>query len=133
MPKPEVTKISIRLLEKMSDGSVVLKPSVHEYYDFLIWKPELDALMKDSPKEKIFHHLAQQNNKNFMEFLMLELGFDSGYLASVYVDDYDVEFSYVEAAYFEDTYMWNSIRCRYDEEIGMLSEFDYYPCSLTDD
>ena len=131
MPKPGVTKISIRLLEKKDNGNIVLSPSNLEYFDFLIRKSELDELMKDSPKERIFEHLAQQFNKSFMEFLMLELNVDSVYLASVYVDDYDVEFSYVENAYMEDTYLNGSIKCTYDEEVGMLSDFDYYPYGLT--
>ena len=131
MPKPGVTKISIRLLEKKSDGSIVLVTGADGYYDFLIKKSELDELMKDSPKEKIFYHLAQQYNRSFMEFLMLELDFDSGYLASVYVDDYDVEFSYVESVYMDNTYLSDSIEFRYAEEVGMLSDFDYYPYGLT--
>lgn len=131
MPKPGVTKISIRLLEKKDNGNIVLSPSNLEYFDFLIRKSELDELMKDSPKERIFEHLAQQFNRSFMEFLMLELNVDSVYLASVYVDDYDVEFSYVENAYMEDTYLNGSIKCTYDEEVGMLSDFDYYPYGLT--
>ena len=131
MPRPGVTKISIRLLEKKDNGNIVLSPSNLEYFDFLIRKSELDELMKDSPKERIFEHLAQQFNRSFMEFLMLELNVDSVYLASVYVDDYDVEFSYVENAYMEDTYLNGSIKCTYDEEVGMLSDFDYYPYGLT--
>ena len=131
MPKPGVTKISIRLLEKKSDGSIVLVTGADGYYDFLIKKSELDELMKDSPKESIFYHLAQQYNRSFMEFLMLELDFDSGYLASVYVDDYDVEFSYVESVYMDNTYLSDSVEFRYAEEIGMLSDFDYYPYGLT--
>ncbi len=133
MPRPGVTKISVRLLQKMSDVNIVLIPGDREYYDFLIRKSELDALMKDSPKDNIFHYLAGQYNRAFMEFLMLEIGVDSVYLASVYVDDYDVEFSYVESAYMEDSYPYlcDSIRNRYNEEIGMLSDFDYYPYGLT--
>ena len=131
MPKPGVTKISIRLLQKTKDGNIVLIPGDREYYDFLIRKSELDELMKDSPKENIFHYLAQQYNRALMEFLMLELYFDSGYLASVYVDDYDVEFSYVESVYMDNTYLSDSIEFRYAEEVGMLSDFDYYPYGLT--
>jgi hypothetical protein len=130
MPKPGVTKISIRLLEKKSDGNIVLVPGADGYYDFLIKKSELDELMKDSPKENIFYHLAQQYNRSFMEYLMLEHDFDCGYLASVYVDDYEVEFSYVESQYMDNSYMNDSVRLRYDEEIGMLSDFDYYPYGL---
>lgn len=130
MPKPGVTKISIRLLEKKSDGNIVLLPGADGYYDFLIKKSELDELMKDSPKVNIFHHLAQQYNRSFMEYLMLEHNFDSGYLASVYADDYDVEFSYVESAYMDNTYLSDSLEFTYAEEIGMLSDFDYYPYGL---
>lgn len=133
MPKPGVTKISIRLLQKTKDGNIVLIPGDRKYYEFLIRESELEQLMKGKgiPKENIFYYLAQQYNRAFMEFLMLELYFDSGYLASVYVDDYDVEFSYVESAYMENTYLNDSIDLRYGEEIGMLSDFDYYPYGLT--
>lgn len=130
MPKTGVTKISIRLLEKKDDGSIVLSPSNLEHFDFLIKKSVLDELMKDSPKVNIFHYLAQQYNRSFMEFLMLDLNVDSVYLASVLVDDYGVEFSYVENEYMEDTYLSGSVKCTYDEEIGMLSDFDYYPYGL---
>ena len=124
--------IYVRFLENLEDGATVLKKDEqHEdgYYEFLIDKSILaDIVNSNSPKDELFYVLVTLPNRHFLEFLMLELSIYSGKLVSVCFDyeDMEYEFSYFEGEYFEDTSL-DDIKGFYDEEIGMMSDFDYYP------
>ena len=132
--KDNITTISFRFLEIKDDSSwVIKKDEDHEdgYYKFLIAKDELQDLIDlDDPKLKLYKYFARDINRGFMEFMMLEMGLESSYIASILVDDIDEEYSYLEALYMEDTYLSDSVNIIYSEEIGMLSDFDYYPYGL---
>ena len=132
--KDNITTISFRFLEiKDNDSWVIKKDKDHEdgYYRFLIAKDELQSLLdEDDQKLRLYEYFAQDINRGFMEFMMLEMGLESSYIVSILVDDTDEEYSYLEALYMEDTYLSDSVNIIYSEEIGMLSDFDYYPYGL---
>jgi len=106
--KDNITTISFRFLEiKDNDSWVIKKDKDHEdgYYRFLIAKDELQSLLdEDDQKLRLYEYFAQDINRGFMEFMMLEMGLESSYIVSILVDDTDEEYSYLEALYMEDTY-----------------------------
>ena len=134
------TSIMVRLLEIKENGDVVLKKEKFDhlqlphdgYYEFLLKEDNLKEVMDNAnPKRAMFEYLAIEYNRSFMEFLMLEINIDQAYLASVHVLDYEEEFSYLESEFMDgDSYMESSVHQIYEEEIGMLSDFDYYPRGL---
>ena len=132
--RDNVTTISFRFLEIKDGGNwMIKKDEDHEdgYYKFMIAKDELqDILDLDDVKLELYQYFARDINRGFMEFIMLEMGLESSYIASILVDDTDEEYSYLEALYMEDTYLSDSVNIIYSEEIGMLSDFDYYPYGL---
>ena len=115
------TSIMVRLLEIKENGD-----------EFLLKEDNLKEVMDNAnPKRAMFEYLAIEYNRSFMEFLMLEINIDQAYLASVHVLDYEEEFSYLESEFMDgDSYMESSVHQIYEEEIGMLSDFDYYPRGL---
>ena len=134
VPKDTTTSIMVRFLECKDNGDLVIKKENHDhdgYYKFLIDKKELENLMNvEDPKSNLYEHFAINYNRSFMEFLMQEINSDNLYLVSIYIDDYEKEYSYMESEYMDETYLYDSIRNLYDEEFGMMSDFDYYPYGL---
>ena len=132
--KDNVTTIKFRFLEIKDDDSwVIKKDKNHEdgYYEFLIAKDELQEILNSSDvKDRLYEYFAQSINRSFMEFMMLEIFLESFYLVSIFIDDTENEYSYLEEKYMEDTYLSDSVNNIYSEEIGMLSDFDYYPYGL---
>ena len=45
-------------------------------------------------------------------------------------DDTDDEYSYFEKQYMDETYLSSGVSFIYSEELGMMSDFDYYPYGI---
>lgn len=135
VPKDTTASILVRFLEIKENDDVVLKKEEKDhdgYYEFLLPKGDLEKIMSDqNPKFRMYEYLVMEYNRSFMEFLMLEMIIDQAYVASVYISEYQKEFSYLESEYMdESSYLHDSVKLIYGEEVGMLSDFDYYPYGL---
>jgi hypothetical protein len=131
--KDGVDSIQVRLLEIKNGAWVIKMDEQHKdgYYEFLIDEGELAAVLaSDNQKWTIYKHLAVSYNRSFMEFLMNDLQIERCYLASIYIDYPSLEFSYLETEYMDETHLSDYIDAIYSEEIGMMSDFDYYPYGL---
>jgi hypothetical protein len=131
--KDGVDSIQVRLLEIKNGAWVIKMDEQHKdgYYEFLIDEDELAAVLaSDNQKWTIYKHLAVSYNRSFMEFLMNDLQIERCYLASIYIDYPSLEFSYLETEYMDETHLSDYIDAIYSEEIGMMSDFDYYPYGL---
>jgi len=138
--KETTTIIQMRFIEIKEDETLVLKTDeLHKdgYYDFYINKDELKGIftqewIKNTENKKLalYEHFAKSYHRSFMEFLMCEINLDSLYLTSIFINDTGEEYSYLEYEYMNDTYLNSSVNESYGEEIGMLSDFDYYPYGL---
>ena len=132
--KDNVTIIHFRFLKINDDGSLVIKMDEDHkdgYYEFMIYKDELKKVLSSKDKKlSLYEYFAESYDRSFMEFMMLEMGLESSYIASIKIDDTDEEFSYLESKYMDETYLDGGIKDLYSEEFGMLSDFDYYPYGL---
>jgi len=129
-----ITTIHFRFLEIKDDDSLVLKiDKDHKdgYYKFLIQKEELNKILDTTDKKSsLYEYFALNINRYFLEFLMFEVNLNSVYIASIRIDDTAEEFSYLEAQYMDDLILDNDIKTLYGEELGMVSDFDFYPYGL---
>jgi hypothetical protein len=133
-PKDDVTSIRFRFLEIRDNGDwVIKKDAEHEdgYYSYLVYESFVESMLNlksEEAKERLFEIYALSLNRSFMEFL-LQLGINSSYIASIELVD-GIEFSYIEDKYIYESTDLLDVDTTYSEEIGMMSDFDYYPYGL---